>query len=116
MNRGVDIDRSGPSLPFPQPAEMQRQVSCVGRLVCVIQVATWLDMPNINWEGMVKTYVCPKCGSRLVQRSAHSNDGTEYEPDETDVDHEYLLFECGYEVLDNDVQTACGGVKQNAVS
>jgi hypothetical protein len=62
----------------------------------------------------MKDDLCPKCGARLVHRAVQSDSAVEDQSDETDVDHEFKLFECGYTVVDGDIQTDCGRWKPRA--
>jgi len=50
--------------------------------------------------------VCPHCGAPLEAREYHS-ELAEYEGREIDVDHEFVLYECGLTLLDGEVTANC---------
>jgi len=50
--------------------------------------------------------VCPKCGAPLEVREYHS-ELVEYQGRELDVDHEFISYECGLEIIDGNVTSNC---------
>jgi DNA repair exonuclease SbcCD ATPase subunit len=50
--------------------------------------------------------VCPHCGAPLVTHE-HFTDLVEYEGRELDVDHEFIAYECGYEIRDGEIIAKC---------
>jgi hypothetical protein len=55
---------------------------------------------------LLKDFLCPYCSAPLAEKAYHS-ESVEYEGREVDVDHEYMAFECGYEVVDGKVRGLC---------
>lgn len=55
---------------------------------------------------LLSDFLCPHCGAPLAERAYHS-ESVEYQGREMDVDHEYMAFECGYEIVDGEVRGEC---------
>ena len=55
---------------------------------------------------LLSDFLCPHCGAPLAERAFHS-ESVEYQGRETDVDHEYTAFECGYEIVDGEIRGKC---------
>ncbi|SRR6266404_3475703 len=64
---------------------------------------------------LLKDFLCPKCGAPLAEKAYHY-ESVEYQGREVDVDHEYMVFECGYEVVDGEVRSLCKTTNTEPVS
>ena len=50
--------------------------------------------------------VCPYCGAPLEVREYHS-ESVEYKGYDVDIDHEFIRYECGLEIVDGKVTSKC---------
>jgi DNA repair exonuclease SbcCD ATPase subunit len=64
---------------------------------------------------LLKDFLCPYCGAPLAEKAYHS-ESVEYQGRELDVDHEYMAFECGYEIVDGEVRGQCRTMNTGPVS
>ena len=64
---------------------------------------------------LLKDFLCPYCGAPLAEKAFHS-ESVEYQGRELDVDHEYMAFECGYEIVDGKVRGLCKTTNTEPVS
>jgi DNA repair exonuclease SbcCD ATPase subunit len=64
----------------------------------------------VHARSLLKDFLCPSCGAPLAEKAYHY-ESVEYKGRELDVDHEYVIFECGYERVDGKVRGVCGGTK-----
>jgi len=69
----------------------------------------------LHARAQLKDFLCPYCGAPLVQR-AYQSESVEHEGREMDVDHEYVAYECGYEVVDGEVCGQCKTMNTGPVS
>jgi DNA repair exonuclease SbcCD ATPase subunit len=65
-----------------------------------------LTIKVLHAKELLKDFLCPHCGAPLAERAYH-NESVEYQGREIDVDHEYTVFECGYEIVDGEVRGMC---------
>lgn len=68
--------------------------------------ADQLTKKVLHARELLSDFLCPHCGAPLAERAYHS-ELVEYEGRELDVDHEYTAYECGYEVVDDEVRNQC---------
>lgn len=54
--------------------------------------------------------VCPHCGAPLDVREYHC-ETVEYQGRDLDVDHEFIRYECGHEIIDGKVTAECSRSK-----
>lgn len=64
---------------------------------------------------LLSDFQCPSCGAPLAEKAYHS-ELVEYQGREIDIDHEYTVFECGYEIVDGEVRGACKNVAKKPVN
>jgi DNA repair exonuclease SbcCD ATPase subunit len=64
---------------------------------------------------LLRDFLCPKCGAPLAEKVYHSQI-VDYQGREVDLDHEYVAFECGYEVVDGNVLAPCKTTNAGPVS
>jgi cell division protein FtsB len=50
--------------------------------------------------------ICPRCGAPLSTREYHA-DLVEYDGREIDVEHEIIVYECGFEIVDGKTTSEC---------
>lgn len=74
-----------------------------------------LNKKLLHARDLLKDYSCPYCGAQLAEKAYHS-ESVEYKGRELDVDHEFITFECGYQVVDGDVTGQCRTVNTGPVS
>jgi len=55
---------------------------------------------------LLSGFLCPQCGASLAEKAYHY-ESVEYQGREIDVDHEYIAFECGYEIIDGVAKGRC---------
>jgi len=58
---------------------------------------------------LLRDFLCPHCGAPLAERAYHS-ESVWYGGRELDVDHEYVVFDCGYEIVDGEGRGQCRDV------
>lgn len=59
---------------------------------------------------LLSDFLCPHCGAPLAERAYHS-EPVWYQGRELDVEHEYVCFECGFEIVDGEVRGLCRTLK-----
>lgn len=64
---------------------------------------------------LLSDFLCPHCGALLAERAYHS-ECVEYQGRELDIDHEYIAFECGYEVVDGEMRAECKNNRASALA
>jgi DNA repair exonuclease SbcCD ATPase subunit len=77
--------------------------------------AETLTKQIVNARTLLKDFLCPTCGAPLAEKAYHF-ESAEYQGREVDVDHEYMAFECGYEVVDGKVRSLCKTTNTGPVS
>lgn len=68
--------------------------------------AEQLTKKILHARELLGDFLCPHCGAPLAERAYHS-EVVEYKGREIDVDHEYTVFECGYELVDGEPRRLC---------
>jgi DNA repair exonuclease SbcCD ATPase subunit len=66
-------------------------------------------------RALLKDFLCPYCGAPMTEK-AYQYESVEYQGRELDVDHEYMAFECGYEVVDGEIRGLCRTMRTGSVS
>jgi DNA repair exonuclease SbcCD ATPase subunit len=69
----------------------------------------------LHARDLLKDYSCPYCGAALAEK-AYQSESVEYQGRELDIDHEFTVFECGYQVVDGEVTRQCKTVNTGPVS
>ena len=60
----------------------------------------------VHARELLKDFLCPYCGAPLTERT-YQWESVEYKGREIDVDHEYVAFDCGYELVDGKERNKC---------
>lgn len=69
-------------------------------------VALTLNKKIIHARELLNNYLCPHCSAPLVEKASHS-ELVEYQGRELDIDHDWSIFECGYEIVDGLARHPC---------
>jgi len=56
---------------------------------------------------LIEDFTCPTCGSHLVERTYQSESVEDYQGRPADIDHEYILYECGLTIVDGSEERPC---------
>jgi len=56
---------------------------------------------------LIEDFTCPTCGSHLVERAYQSEAVEDYHGRSVDIDHEYILYECGLTIVDGSEERPC---------
>jgi hypothetical protein len=59
-----------------------------------------------NARELMSEYFCPHCKAPMAERSYHS-ESVEYNGRDVDIDHEYVVFECGLTLHDGTESNSC---------
>ena len=56
---------------------------------------------------LIEDFTCPTCGSHLVERTYQSEPVEDCSGRSLDIDHEYILYECGLTIVDGSEEHPC---------
>ena len=70
------------------------------------QAKILLDQISIANE-LIEDFTCPTCGSHLVERAFQTEMAEDYQGRTVDIDHEYILYDCGLTIVDGIEERPC---------
>jgi DNA repair exonuclease SbcCD ATPase subunit len=60
-----------------------------------------LSRKVLHAKELLSDFLCPYCGAPLVEKS-YQEENVEHKGYEFSIDHEYIVYECGYSILDGE--------------